>query len=440
MSNKIHPVAIVGGGFAGITAARALKDAGIPFNLYEASDQLAGLARSFKDKEGFSYDFGTHLITNRLATELGVLDECREVAYFGETVFMDGKSYAYPFGLMKVPRYLLSALKSRLNFMSSTPQKNAAEWFRVSLGTALADDVAIPLLEAVMGAPATKLTASVGDKLPGVLRTIYLRLAGKLTGRAVAIGYTRDLPENPRVWHTYPTGGIGMICTRLAQGLEDNFHLNCRAEKIIVSNERVEGVQINGEFIPASIVISTAPLNILPRLIDGSDSLKHLEQFRYSPAIFVNLRLKGRGLLPDVVLWTPESKFPFFRLQEATISMPWLAPEGKTVITADINCKVDDEYWIMEDEELGQLCLERLKSIIPDISERYLGCNVLRTRIAYPTLLASLDPIRQQLKHGTGIDGLYSVGRNGEFEHIMMEDGYHRVINKVKEIVTKLQN
>ena len=43
----------------------------------------------------------------------------------------------------------------------------------------------------------------------------------------------------------------------------------------------------------------------------------------------VNLRLEGRGLLPDVVMWTPESKFPFFRLTEVPLSMPWLAPEGK---------------------------------------------------------------------------------------------------------------
>jgi protoporphyrinogen oxidase len=39
----------------------------VPFVLYEAGKKIAGLATSFKDAEGFSYDFGAHFITNRLA-------------------------------------------------------------------------------------------------------------------------------------------------------------------------------------------------------------------------------------------------------------------------------------------------------------------------------------------------------------------------------------
>ena len=52
------PIVIVGGGIAGLTAANFLRQHGIPFILYEGAGKLAGLAASFKDENGFSYDFG----------------------------------------------------------------------------------------------------------------------------------------------------------------------------------------------------------------------------------------------------------------------------------------------------------------------------------------------------------------------------------------------
>jgi protoporphyrinogen oxidase len=432
------PVAIVGGGFAGLTAAQTLKQHGIPFELYEAGKQIAGLAQTFKDEDGFSYDFGTHVITNRLAAQLGIESQCRDVEYFGETVLLDGRNYSYPFGLMKVPRYSLSALRHRLFGKGHKPD-NAADWFRQTLGSEIAEDVAIPLIEAVMGQPAADLAPSVGDKLPGVAQTVILVLARLLTGKAVAIGYSQDLPENPRVWHTYPMGGIGILCTKLAEGLDENIRLESRVEKIIVESERVVAVRVNGETKEASAVISTAPVNILAKLVEGSDTVKHLSEFRYTPIVFVNLRLEGRNLLPDVVLWTPEKKFPFFRLQEASTSMPWLTPEGKTLITADISCKVGDEYWSMSDEDLGQMCVRNLEPIVPDVSQRYLGCRVLRTRIAYPTLLKSYEQARKRLAQSTGIEGLYSVGRNGEFAHILLEDLYHRTVKKTQRLIGELE-
>ena len=108
------PVVIVGAGYAGLVAAQRLREEGIPVIIFEASPSAAGLAATFTDMEGFKYDFGTHLITNRLADTLGVGEKCRDVKYFGESVIRDGKSYSYPFGMAAVPRYALSAIKSRL--------------------------------------------------------------------------------------------------------------------------------------------------------------------------------------------------------------------------------------------------------------------------------------------------------------------------------------
>jgi oxygen-dependent protoporphyrinogen oxidase len=434
------PVAIIGGGLAGLTAASALRRQGVPFVLYEAGPKIAGLAMTFNDGDGFSYDFGAHFITNRLAAAIGVGRDCQDVSYYGESVFLDGRVYGYPLGLLRVPRFIRSGLASRAaSLRKGDAPESAAEWFRARYGAKLANEVAIPLTEAWSGAEASELAASVGDSIPGsIAHTIMLKLASRLTRRAVACGYSREMPETPNVWHVYPKGGVGLLCQKLAAGLEDSIQLESPVEEVLVDSGRVVAVRAKGREQEVSAVVSTAPRHILGKLVKGTDALEHLKRFRYRPMVFVNMRFEGRGLLPDAVTWTPEDHFPFFRLTETPLSMPWLAPAGKTLITVDIGCEVGDRIWTMEEEQLGEHCLENLKAIIPDARRRYLGCRVLRTPIAYPIFLKEYEEDRRKLEHSTGIEGLYAVGRNGEFSHIFMEDVYWRTLKRMRQLVAEL--
>jgi len=90
----------------------------------------------------------------------------------------------------------------------------------------------------------------------------------------------------------------------------------------------------------------------------------------------------------------------------------------------------------MDDETLGELCVENLKPIIPDARSRYEGCRVLKTPIAYPVFLREYEAERQQFAAGTGIENLLSVGRNGEFAHIFMEDVHYRTEKKLRELAS----
>jgi protoporphyrinogen oxidase len=438
--HKQKPVAVIGAGLAGLTAASFLRRHNVPVILYEAGKKLAGLAQSFRDEDGFSYDFGAHFITNRLAAAIGVGSQCRDVRYYGESVLLNSQAYGYPFGLLRVPRFIASGASTRLGALANghAPQ-SAAEFFRTKYGRALADEVAIPLTEAWSGAAGSELASSVGDSMPGSIGlTLMLKLASRLTGRAVSCGYSREMPETPNVWHVYPEGGMSTLCEQLARGLEDVIKLESPVEAIEVEDGRTVAVRAGGREQEVSAVVSTAPCHILPKLIKGSDALQYLSRFRYRPMVFVNMRFQGRGLLPDSVVWTPEKEFPFFRLTETPQSMPWLAPEGKTLITVDIGCEVGDEIWSMGDDELGEFCLKHLGSTIHDARQRYMGCRVLRTPIAYPIFLREYEEDRQRFARDTGIEGLYSIGRNGEFSHIFMEDVYWRALKKMRQLVNFL--
>lgn len=428
------PVVVIGAGIAGLTAASDLTRRGIPTQVFEASGEIAGLSKSFRDDEGFTYDFGAHFLTNRLAAALGITDSCEVVSRYGETVYINGKTYSFPFGLLRSPRFALSALASRIQ--RSPAAASAADYYRQEYGSRLSERVAIPLLEAWSGVQASDLAVSVipPQAERGAWHVMKLRLASRLTGRAVANGYSREKAENPNVWHVYPSGGVAALCERLSIDLKDRILLQSRVEKILVEHDAVVGVRVNGRDVAASAVVSTAPVHILPKLIEGSRKLDYLTKFRYRPMTLVNMKFVGRPMLPHVVTWVPDNHIPFFRLTEVPQSVPWLAPPGMTMITADIGCEVGDEIWEADDETLGQKVLEGIDEMFPGARSRYRGCRVLRTPIGYPVYLSRYEDERKSMSAGLEIDGLYSIGRNGEFAHILMEDVYWRTLEKVRRL------
>jgi protoporphyrinogen/coproporphyrinogen III oxidase len=433
------PIAILGAGMAGLTAANYLRRENTPFVLFESGNKIAGLASSFTDKDGFTYDFGAHFVTNRLADAVGVSSECRLVKHYGETVWLKGRSYSYPFGLVRIPRMSASFVKTRIKSLNNEQRPgSAAEWFSNRYGTSFAREIALPLIEAWSGVPSELLSPAQGESLPtSIFKTFYLKAASFITHRAVACGYNREMPEKPSVWHVYPNHGVSTLCTKLAEGIADSIKLQSPVEEILVENEKVVAVRADGKLHEVSAAISTAPANILGKLVKGTNVLQGISRFRFRPMIFVNMKFHGRGLLPDTVLWFPEKEFPFFRLTDVTRSMPWLAPEGKSIITIDIGCQKDDEFWTMDEEKLSALCLEHLKSIIPNAKQKFLGSAVLRTPIAYPVFLNEYEKERQEFERTTHIDNLLSIGRNGEFAHRFMEDVYWRTQKKVHNLISQ---
>ncbi len=146
----------------------------------------------------------------------------------------------------------------------------------------------------------------------GGLKSIYLKAAARVTKRAVCIGYSHEAPEGAHIYHVYPKGGIASLLEPTVREVNDCIRLRTPVEKVIVEDARVVAVRAGGETIPVSAAISTAPVNVLSKLVDGTRRLDHLAAFRYRPMIFVNLRFEGRHLLPDTMLWTPDSTKPFF--------------------------------------------------------------------------------------------------------------------------------
>jgi hypothetical protein len=89
----------------------------------------------------------------------------------------------------------------------------------------------------------------------------------------------------------------------------------------------------------------------------------------------------------------------------------------------------------MAEGEMARLCLDGICRIFPQLRDRYLGsAGILKTPISYPVYLSKYEEERRQFTVSTGVGGLYSVGRNGEFAHILMEDVYWRTLARTADV------
>ena len=105
-----HPVVILGGGPAGLTAGYLLAKRGAPVIVVEAEDQVGGIAKTVVDPEGYRFDLGGH----RFFTKVKEVDDLwHEV--MGEEflkrprqsrIYWNGKFLEYPLQGMDVIKQL----------------------------------------------------------------------------------------------------------------------------------------------------------------------------------------------------------------------------------------------------------------------------------------------------------------------------------------------
>ena len=308
------PVLVLGAGVAGLTAAVQLARHGLPYRIVEAGPRIAGMAASHVDAEGFSYDIGAHFITNRLAAACGISADCRTLSGYGEEFHLPGgRHFRYPFGMLMSPRFVASALRQRGADLlaKAQPYVSVADRFEHEYGRVVANEVANPIVQAWSGIPADQLASAVAEKIPqSLLETLWLKLAQRLTHRAVACGYCRDQPQNASVYHVYPKQGVAEVCRALADRLPSPVQTNQPAQRIYVEGGKVVGARIADHDVDAAAVISTVPINRLHQLVTGSVATDRFAEFRFRSLVLVNLKLEGRALLPQTVVWTPTG-FPF---------------------------------------------------------------------------------------------------------------------------------
>jgi len=303
-----RPVIVVGAGMAGLTAAVALHDAGVPVQLLEASDGVGGRIRTDRHPAGFLLDRGFQVLLEaypfvRRWIDLGALApasfDAAALIWTGRRLAPLADPRRHPgalprdltspvFGVadkVRLARLALHAQRapwqSAREAATVAPDQSAAEaLWSAGCSSAFVERFARPFWGGITLDPS--LESSAGP--------LWFTLKMFLAGRALL-----------------PGAGIGAMPEQLARRLPPaTVALGARVERVIVEAGRAMGVAVDGQVQPATaVIVATDPpaaraltgIEALPDHRDGVGSLTVFLAGRRDPRIGPRLVLDGTGRL-----------------------------------------------------------------------------------------------------------------------------------------------
>jgi protoporphyrinogen oxidase len=314
-------IVILGAGPTGLGAARRLTELGVDdWLLLEASGYPGGLAASFADDAGFTWDVGGHVqfshyeYFDRAMDDLlgpdGWLTHERE-----SWVWVRGRFVPYPFQnnvRLLPPGDAEKCLHGLVDITQSPRQRpeNFAEWMEAKFGSGICDVFMRPYNFKVWAHPPELMSASwVGER---VAVTDLRRVLSNI------VHERDDVSWGPNNTFRFPKrGGTGSVWRACAARLpQDRVRLGWRAARISLDDMTV--TTSHGHRIACDKIISTMPLDQLVVVADRSDlaPIARAGLLRSASNIF-GIGLRGRppeSLSKKCWMYFPEGNCPFYRV------------------------------------------------------------------------------------------------------------------------------
>ncbi|HEX6257732.1 MAG TPA: FAD-dependent oxidoreductase [Euzebyales bacterium] len=413
-------VAVLGGGPAGLGAARQLVRRGCSATVLEAGDRVGGLAGSV-DVGGVRVDFGSHRLHPSVAPEIlhdlvhlpGVTLQRRER---NGRIRLAGRWVAFPLRVTDALRHLPVELAAGMAWdmvtgpMRRTDDDTFDEVLRAGVGPTLAGRFYFPYARKVWGVEPSALSGEQARRRVG---------ANSVT--AIARRALRGARERP--WFWYPTTGFGALSEGLAAAAEDagaEIHLGARVTSVERTDAGWTVTTTDGGAVRARQVLSTLPVPLLARMMDPSpppDVARAAAGLRYRAMLLIYLVLGRDRFTPYDAHYLPETWTPVTRLSEPRNYRDGPDPPGRTVLCAELPCAPDDTWWSRSDEHLARVVADTCQQAGLERPEP-VAVVVHRRRRAYP--VATTDSIgrlaRLEAWLATQPD-LLTLGRQGLFAH-----------------------
>ena len=423
------PIAVIGAGPAGLTAAYELSRRGARALVLDEGDQVGGLARTATYK-GFHFDIGGH----RFFTKLKVVDDLWHDMLGSEfltrprlsRIYWHGRFFDYPLRAANVLRTLgLSTSASVLGsyFWSKLfpirPEVSFKDWVSNRFGRKLFRIFFESYTEKVWGIPCETITAQwAAQRIRG------LSLPGMIVGMLGGRGRSQE-PRTLVREFKYPRLGPGMMWeafrsqiesagseVRLGARVVQVRHDGARIRELVVEKNGVQTVE------PAGHVISTMAIRDLVGALAPApppDVLEAAAQLTYRDFIVVAVILDQAEVFPDNWLYIHDPAVRVGRIQNfKNWSGNMVSDPRQTCLGLEYFCSEGDTIWSRSDAELLALARQELSLIgLADV-RRVVDGTVLRVRKAYPVYAQgyreALDVLRGYLG---GFENLQLVGRNG---------------------------
>ena len=314
-------VLIVGAGPTGLGAARRMSELGIDdWLLLESAGSPGGLASSFVDDAGFTWDIGGHVqfshyeYFDRAMAEL--LGEDGWLTHERESwVWLRGRFVPYPFqnNVRLLPPEDAERCLHGLVDITQTPRPrpaNFGEWMEAKFGPGICDVFMRPYNFKVWAHPPEMMSAGwVGERV--AVTDLRRVLSNIVHGRD-------DVSWGPNNTFLFPRhGGTGAVWRACAEKLpKDKMRFGWRAASIDL--ERKVLTTSHGHEIAYGTLVSTMPLDLLVSMTRRTElePIARTGLLRSSSHIF-GLGLRGdppAALKRKCWMYFPENDCPFYRV------------------------------------------------------------------------------------------------------------------------------
>jgi protoporphyrinogen oxidase len=423
-SDLRKPIAVLGGGPAGLTAGYLLARQGRPVIVFEAEDQVGGIAKT-EVRDGYRFDLGGHRFFTKSQEVNDLWEEVMKEEWLTRPrmsrIFWNGKFLKYPLDGMDVVKQLgpVELIRSGLSYLWAAikpkgREENLEQWVSNRFGKRLYRHFFKTYTEKVWGVPTTELRAEwAAQRIKG--------LSFFSAAKAAFFGNKGNKIKSLIEEFHYPRFGPGQMWETMADEIIANggeVRLGCPVEKLEVRDGKVVAIEAGGERIEPSDVISSLPLRATVGMAGAAapgEVQAAARGLRYRDFLTIALIIDGEDLFPDTWIYIHDPSVRVGRIQNFRSWSPWMVPdESKACVGMEYFCFQGDDLWDMDDDalvELGKRELGQLGLVDPAKVEKGY---VTRVPLAYPMYDPDygerVDAIRAWL---TGIDNLIQVGRNG---------------------------
>ncbi len=418
------PVAVLGAGPAGLTAAYRLVERGLPVVCFEADDTVGGLARTVV-RDGYRFDLGGHrfftksaeveaLWTQLLGPELLVRPRLSRI-------YWRGRFIEYPLrpadalakvGPLELARCLASYARAQLR--RKRPPQSFEDWVSARFGRRLFELFFKTYTEKVWGVGTEELRAEWAAQ----------RIADLSLWRAARSALPGGRGEEPKSLieeFRYPRLGPGQMWEEMARRIErggGELRLGAPVTGIELEGERVVAVRAGGERVAVSAAISSVPLRTVAGVADPAPPSPvgaAATGLRYRDFLTVALVIEGEPPFPDNWVYVHDPEVRVGRIQNFRAWSPWMTPDPRrSCVGLEYFCFEGDDLWALPNEELVRLAGAELTSLGLVAADRLAGGHVVRVPKAYPIYDTEYARRVERIRAWVdGIANLQQIGRNG---------------------------